>query len=184
MAISAQMSLWGLYQIDATILDGLIVPDGMDDDMFKDNLLLETESLEILYPNTDFLKAAITIWAAERKEVWDKLYATTKLTYNPTENYDRLESGVSTVNATSSGSNETINSAVSFNSNYFSDTTKTGNSGSNNANSTNSFTNRIHGNIGVKTASAMIMEARDEMQFCITQFMIDEFISRFCVGVY
>lgn len=184
MAISAQMSLWGLYQIDATILDGLIVPAGMDGDVFKDNLLLETESLEILYPNTDFLKAAITIWAAERKEVWDKLYATTKLTYNPTENYDRLESGVSTVNATSSGSNETVNANTSFNSDTFKNTGKANSSGSNNANSTNTFSNRIHGNIGVKTASAMITEARDEMQFCITQFMIDDFISRFCVGVY
>lgn len=184
MAISAQMSLWGLYQIDATILDGLIVPAGMDGDMVKDNLLLETESLEILYPNPDFLKAAITIWAAERKEVWDKLYATTQLTYNPIENYDRQEGGISTVNANSSGSNETINSAVSFNSNYFSDTTKTANSGSNNANSTNSFTNRIHGNIGVTTTQQMIEQERMSVQFCMTQFIIDDFISRFCIGVY
>lgn len=184
MPVSAQMSLWGLYQIDNTILDGMILPFGMDDDVVKTNLLLETESMEILYPNTDFLKAAISVWSAERKEVWDKLYATTQLTYNPIENYDRLESGVNSGNANNSGSNTSTNSNTSYDSGQFRDTAKNVSSGSNSSTSTNSFSSRTHGNIGVTTTQQMIEQERKSVQFCMTAFIIDDFISRFCVGVY
>ena len=184
MPISAQVSLWGLYQVDSTILDGLVFPDGMDADNIKQNLLIETESLEILYPNPDFLKAAITLWAAERQDVWTKLYNTTLLTYNPTENYDRTELSSTTGNGSSSVSNTQTSSATAYNSNQFADTAKAVSSGSNTSNSSGTFSSHIHGNIGVKTASAMIIEARDEMQFCMTEYIINDFISRFCVGVY
>lgn len=176
MAISAQMSLWGLNLIDPTILDGLVIPSGMDTDNLKQNLLIETESMEILYPDPVFLKAAITIWAAERKDVWDKLYATTQLVYDPIENYDRQENSTSG----SSGSTTVTNSNTAYNSDTFKDTSKAASSGSNSG----SFTSRIHGNIGVTTTQQMIEQERKSVQFCMTQFIIDDFISRFCVGVY
>ena len=184
MAISAQMSLWGLYQIDPTILDGLIVPTGMDGDNVKSNLLLETESMEILYPSPPFLKAAITVWAKERKDVWDKLYSTTLMTYNPLENYDRIEDSTNTNRGNSSGSNEAVSSATAYDSDSFKETNKSVSGGGSNFQNSGTFSSRVHGNIGVKTASAMLKEARDEMLFCMTEFIINDFISRFCIGVY
>ena len=166
MPISAQMSLWGLYQVDPTILDGLIVPEGMDGENLRDNLLLETESMEILYPNTLFLKMAITVWAAERKEVWDKLYATTVLEYNPIENYDRQEE------------------SESDNSETFKDTGKAVSSGSNTTKGNSKFKSRVHGNIGVTTTQQMIEQERRSVEFCMTEYIINDFIDRFCVGVY
>lgn len=180
MPISAQISLWGLYQIDQTILDGLIVPTGMDGDVVKDNLLLETESLEILYPNTEFLKAAVTVWAAERKSVWDKLYATTVLQYNPIENYDRNEDGES--HGGNSGNTTVINSRTAYNSNDFADASKDYSSGSNSANS--HYKSRVHGNIGVTTSQELIEAERNVSEFCMTEYIINDFIKRFCVGVY
>lgn len=178
------MSLWGLMQIDPTILDGLIVPDGMDDEVVKNNLLLETESMEILYPNAPFLKAAVTVWAAERKEVWDKLYATTQLEYNPIENYDRSEESETTASGGQSGSTTVTSSATSYNSDEFADTGKNFSSGSNTSNSTGKYKSRIHGNIGVTSAQQMITQERNIVQFCMTEYIINDFISRFCVGVY
>lgn len=184
MPISGTMSLWGLYQVDPTILDGLIVPTGMDGDNVKDNLLLETESMEILYPHASFLKMAITVWAAERKEVWDKLYATTVLDYNPIENYDRQEESTSGSSGSSSGSTTTTASATAYNSDDFKDTAKNVTGGSNHNSSTGTYKSRVHGNIGVTTTQQMIEQERNSVQFCMTQFIIDDFISRFCVGVY
>lgn len=184
MPISGTMSLWGLYQIDPTILDGLIVPTGMDGSNVKDNLLLETESMEILYPDPDFLKAAITIWAKERKDVWDKLYATTVLDYNPIENYDRQEESSSSNSGSSSGSTTTTSSATAYNSNSFADTAKNITRGSNANSSNGNYISRVHGNIGVTTTQQMIQQERDSVLFCMTQFIIDDFITRFCVGVY
>ena len=184
MAISAQMSLWGLYQLDPTILDGLIVPTGMDGDNLKDNLLLETESMEILYPSAPFLKAAITVWAAERLDVWNKLYETTQLDYNPIENYDRMEESVSSNSAGSSGSTTGTASATAYNSDTFKDTGKSVTEGSNKTNSSGVYKSRVHGNIGVLTSQRMVEEQRRVVQFCMAQYIIDDFISRFCVGVY
>ena len=178
------MSLWGLYQVDPTLLDGLTVPDGMDDDNVKSNLLLETESMEILYPNTTFLKQAITVWAAERLPIWEKLYATTVLEYNPIENYDRQEDSESTGTGSSSGSTTVTGSATAYNSDTFKDTSKSVSSGSNETESGGTFTSRIHGNIGVTTTQQMIEQERASARFCMTEFIINDFITRFCVGVY
>ena len=184
MPISAQMSLWGLYQVDPTILDGLIVPTGMDGDNVKDNLLLETESMEILYPNTLFLKMAITVWAAERKEVWDKLYATTVLQYNPIENYDRNEEVESSSSADSTGGNTVTGSAMAYNSDQFADVSKSVSSGTNKTSGTGKVKGRVHGNIGVTTTQQMIEQERRSVEFCMTEYIINDFIDRFCVGVY
>ena len=184
MAISATMSLWGLYQVDPTILDGLVVPTGMDGDNVKDNLLLETESMEILYPNTTFLKMAVTVWAAERKDVWDKLYATTVLDYNPIENYDRNEESESSNSGGASGSTTVTSSATSYNSDDFADTGKSVSAGNNASTSSGKYKSRIHGNIGVTTTQQMIEQERKSVEFCMTEYIINDFISRFCVGVY
>lgn len=184
MPISAQMSLWGLMQVDPTILDGLIVPTGMDADNVKDNLLLETESMEILYPSAPFLKAAVTVWAAERKDVWDKLYATTQLTYNPIENYDRMEDSVTSNFGKSSGNSTSTGSATAYNSDTFKDTGKSVSSGTNQSSSSGTFRSRTHGNIGVTTSQQMLQQERDIVQFCMTEYIINDFIQRFCVGVY
>lgn len=184
MPISGTMSLWGLYQVNPTILDGLILPTGMDADNVKDNLLLETESMEILYPNTGFLKMAITVWSKERLDVWTKLYKTTVLDYNPIENYDRMEESKSDSSGSSSGSTTTTASATAYNSDDFADTAKNITGGSNQNVSTGSYKSRVHGNIGTVTTQAMLEAERKTALFCMTQYVIDDFISRFCVGVY
>lgn len=232
MPISAQMTLWGMMEYDPTILDGLTVPTGMDASTVKDNLLMETASMEILYPSVPFLKAAITAWSAERHDVWQKLYDTTQLDYNPIENYDRLEetnraaSGLTNTDSSLSGSttgkSKKANSATSqqtgettatnsntaYNSATFADTARSVSSG-NNQNVSSDVSNdetettssdhqtgrsdsssnelvrsRIHGNIGVTTSQQMIEAQRDVVQFCMTEYIINDFITRFCVGVY
>lgn len=184
MPISAQVSLWGMYQLDTTILDNLALPAGMDFENVRDNLLLETESMEILYPNAPFLKAAITVWSRERLEVWQKLYDTTQLEYNPIENYDRQEDSTSGSTGTSSGTTTTTASATAYNSDQFADTAKNVTGGSNSNSSSGTYKSRVHGNIGVTTTQQMIQQERESVQFCMTQFIIDDFISRFCIGVY
>ena len=260
MPISARMSLWGLYQYDNTILDNLTLPTGMDADNLKQNLLVETAGLSILYPDPDFLKTVIGLWSAERQDVWQKLYNTTVLQYDPIQNYDRTEEteevndgvsvrsneqkrdatsdGVTTRDSdqtrsrsesgntsdvnTSSGTSETVNSNTAYNSNTFTDTAKAESSGSNSSSTSGSssssssenvaengnesmasrasenvnesgnesrsdrrhFKSRVFGNIGVTTSQQMIMSEREVAEFCMTEYVINDFIQRFCVMVY
>ena len=228
MAVSASLSLYGIFQYDDTILDGLNVPTGMDPDTVKNMLLIETAGMSILYPDAPFLKKAIALWSAERSDVWQKLYNTTVLEYDPIENYDRREESseenigneqVQSSQARStdsesrgssqqhrSGENTATAANTAYNSNDFADTSKSTSSGSDdvmdstvssgsgtenvsgsgNKSSTDlrRLSSRIHGNIGVTTTQQMLQSEREVAEFCMVDYIVNDFISRFCVMVY
>ena len=87
----ATMSLLGLYNWDNTILDGLVVPDGVDRVALINNLLRECSELEVLYPQPEAMKFFVSEWAKERISVWNRLEATLHYEYDPISNYDRKE---------------------------------------------------------------------------------------------
>lgn len=89
--MSAIVSLLGLSRINPNILSDLVLPDGLDADLVKDNLLAETAELEVIYPDAVFMQAMIGRWSAKELPIWTRLYKTTLLDYNPIENYDRIE---------------------------------------------------------------------------------------------
>lgn len=89
--MSATVSLLGLKRLNDGILDELVVPDGVDVELVKDNLLAETAELEVIYPDALFMQAMIGRWSAKELPIWERLYKTTLLEYNPIENYDRIE---------------------------------------------------------------------------------------------
>ena len=89
--MSATVSLLGLKRLNDGILDELVVPDGVDVELVKDNLLAETAELEVIYPDAIFMQAMIGRWSAKELPIWERLYKTTLLEYNPIENYDRME---------------------------------------------------------------------------------------------
>lgn len=89
--MSATVSLLGLKRLNEGILGELVVPEGVDIELVKDNLLAETAELEVIYPDAVFMQAMIGRWSAKELPVWDRLYKTTLLEYNPIENYDRME---------------------------------------------------------------------------------------------
>ena len=92
--LRARLDLLGIYQFDNTVLDLLEVPedeDGnelIDKDTLKDNLLMDTAEMEILYPDASFLKLAIGAWSKKQVPIWSELYASTQYEYNPIWNVD------------------------------------------------------------------------------------------------
>ncbi len=89
--MSATISLLGLKRLNDGILGELVVPAGVDVELVKDNLLAETAELEVIYPDAIFMQAMIGRWSAKELPIWERLYKTTLLEYNPIENYDRME---------------------------------------------------------------------------------------------
>ena len=87
----ATLSILGLYQYSPDVFDLLKLPVGVSLDSVRDNILMELAEQELLYPSGAFMKTAIGIWSTKQLPVWEKLYATTKLEYNPIHNYDRTE---------------------------------------------------------------------------------------------
>lgn len=163
MAISATMTIWGLYRYDPTIFDTMTLPTGIEKEDIVEEILLDGGSLEILYPQPDFLKSAIAVWSKHRAPIWAKMLETTEYEYNPIYNYDRYEEVTEgetgenshTAEQTSSGTSGTTNessadntatvSQTGYNSNTFVDTNQQVSNGSNSveSNTESSTTNNI-----------------------------------------
>nr|WP_298060693.1 hypothetical protein [uncultured Blautia sp.] len=63
----------------------------MNKDVLIDSILYEAASLEAYYPDPNFMKFMIGRWSFMNQSIWQKLYDTTVLEYNPIYNYDRTE---------------------------------------------------------------------------------------------
>lgn len=110
----SMLSLLGMYQYDNTILDNLVLPEALENkrSIIKDNLLMESAELEILFPDFSMLKYAIGVWSQKELPVWEELYDTTQYEYNPIWNKDGTFTELETRNLAGTSSNtETRNLA-------------------------------------------------------------------------
>ena len=182
----ARLTLWGIYQYDKTLLDNIVLPDGIDKDNLVSEIMRNSGDLYPYHQVPEYLKRNITFWFSRRLFDFDRMYQSLRMEYSPIENYDRIEdikreykdSGTDTDNTQGSGSNEKGVSAYNedgytnrekdtetHNSNntqtYNSTVTNTG-SGSDKTQTdygkqrTETENTRIHGNIGVTTSQQMI----------------------------
>lgn len=89
--MSSIISLEGLYRYNRELLSGLNVPAGVDKNVVIETICSRTREMELLYPDFRYLQNRITIWSKKNQITWKRLYDTTVLSYNPIENYDRME---------------------------------------------------------------------------------------------
>lgn len=73
MNTNMTLSVLGLYNYDDSIFSTMQLPEGVDRDILTDNILMECAELEVLYPDSDFMKTAINRWSAKEVNVWSKL---------------------------------------------------------------------------------------------------------------
>ena len=88
---SATLTLIGMYNWDDTLFNSLVLPDGIDKDLFIDTLLLKAGEFEVLYPDPDFMKQAIAVWGSKWYRTFSRWLEGTQATWNPIHNYDRFE---------------------------------------------------------------------------------------------
>lgn len=177
----ATMSLLGLYNWNNTILDGLVVPDGVDRDAIINNLLRECAELEVLYPQPDVMKFFVGEWAKERLPVWKRLESTLHYEYDPISNYDRKEEWTDESSGNTEGTSE--NKTAGYNS-AGADVPESMSSAISSASGSNKRTGRAYGNIGVTTTQKMIEEERRVSEFDIDHVIIQEFKKTFCLLIY
>lgn len=94
MSKGATLSVMGLYDADNTLFDMMSFPDGFTTEqknIVKENILIESAELEVLYPNPYVMKTVIGVWSAKEKPYWDRVYRAALEEYNPIENYRRNE---------------------------------------------------------------------------------------------
>ena len=189
-----------------TEVDGEEVAPILSKDAFLDELYAQTAELSVIYPRPDFMRRMIGSWTKTRLPVWNELWKTTQYTYNPIENYDRIEDGTDTFDNTleRTGTDTTTDtpdlliSEGAYDASTSDPTnglTPTSHQGGENVSeleygsthTTSGSTDHdlhVHGNIGTVTTQKMINEQREVVSFNFYDKMIRDFMERFCILVY
>lgn len=166
--LQPRMTLYGMYQYDPTLFDGVILPEGMDKTLMVNQIIRQSGDLFPYYQVPPQVKTAITEWFTRRKDNFAKLWQGFTAEYNPIENYDRQEDSTETPNIThtlsNSGQDASTNEAdvQGYNGTDYVPNSRTKSSGTSSTNGTDTesgtrtYTSRIHGNIGVTTSAQML----------------------------
>lgn len=93
MPLRSEMSLWGLYNYDPSILTAFRIPSELelDRDHFMEALLVDCMDLEVVYPDPNFLRDAIRAWSIAMGHSWVRMKKALYASYEPIENYNRTE---------------------------------------------------------------------------------------------
>ena len=208
----AWVSILTMYNNYPDIFDDMVLPDGVEKEVVINSIVSELAELDLLYSNPVVLKPLISVWSHKEIRIWEKLYNTTTLDYNPIDNYDRTETETTTNERTNTASgtqdSTTTNDLTIASDNahkvagYDSGTLTTAesdigtvdNSGTVTNNITSDSTNNdvdngtrtLHsrGNIGVTTTQKMIEQERKVSEFNIYDYIVKSFKRRFCIMLY
>ena len=88
MAAKAKISILGLYQGNNSIFDDMEIPEEIDAETVKWEILEECAELEILYSDPDFMKESIKYWSRRMLPNWQKIVDALIAEYNPIWNKD------------------------------------------------------------------------------------------------
>ena len=127
----ARITLWGFYQYDKTLLDNIVLPEGIDKDNLISDIMRNSGDLYPYHQVPEYLKRNINYWFARRLFDFERMYESLRVEYSPIENYDRKEnttrnyenSGTdkesttlgSTTTSTNIGSNDNENKVSAYN---------------------------------------------------------------------
>lgn len=195
--LQPRMTLYGMYQYDPTLFDGVTLPEGMDKTLMVNQIIRQSGDLFPYYQVPPQVKLAITEWFTRRKDNFDKLWQGFTAEYNPIENYDRHEESTETPNIThtleNSGEDSSTNEAEvqGYNATDYVPNSRTKSGGKSSTkgkdieSGTREYISRVHGNIGV-TTSAQMLEGELALRkgFDIYVLIAEEFETDNLIQVY
>ena len=181
-----QGGIRALLDWDDTLFDGMVLPEGLDDEdgvvrgLIVDDIILRHGDTPLFIPEPTVMKYYITSWSARMLPVFTRMYAACMAEYDPIENYNRNESttisksysigNTRTLNTSrgTTGTYTTEGSVSAENVTTYSPDTKTvetpntavadtGTIADQGANvGADTISGNIHGNIGVTTSQQML----------------------------
>ena len=86
-----RITLFGFYNYDPTLFDGLQLPTGCDPQILKDTIIMECGDLYTYYQHPGYLKLNIAAWFRRMRPQFQRSFDALAVEYAPNENYDRFE---------------------------------------------------------------------------------------------
>ena len=185
MGVRTKLSLLGLYNWDNTIFDSMKLPEALDKDELVNNLLMELAELTVLYPDSDFMKRAITSWSAIRLHSWNKIADVLYEDYEPFINIKRDEVRTILQERDLKGTGQ-ANTKVNA---WETDTPQEQNSTDTNSTDTGTVktteTFHVEGDSAITDAQDVLQkEIEARLKYDMYRIIIDEFRQRFCLLIY
>lgn len=189
MPTRTTMTIVTLYNYDPTIFDDFSVPPAVLDSNGNvvipaadlqtaiDTILIDNATLELMYPDADFVKYAVKNFSKINANKWKKLWYTENISYDPIANVDAEEKEIIDRDITDV---KNTGSYQGFNSSGFKDVSK--NDGGSKEDVTTTKTR--HGNIGVTSTQQLIESERDVADFSLYKQIAEDFKNAFCCLVY
>ena len=188
-----RITLWGFYQYDKTLFDGIVLPTGID----KENLVAEImKNSGDLYPyhqSSEYLKRNINYWFARRHFDFGRIYEALRMEYSPIENYDRKEnisrdyenSGIdkasttlgSTTTSTNIGTNDNENKVSAYNESDYTNREKDIQSHNSTVTNTGSGTDTTQTEYGLKRKEVEDIRVHGNIGVTTSQQMIESELS-------
>lgn len=190
--MSRYISLQGLYDLDSTIFDKIVLPSGIDKNVFINNLLEQSYEFEVLYPNPMYMKNMLEQYCLMRMPAWQRMYNVLTKEYNALENAQLVEEVTTNTTGKTTGTNNSNSNQINKVTGY--DSVNAVPSGENVDTSNDTYSNdstgksvvksERHGSIGVVTPQSMLQQ---ELQVCkhnVMEFIIDDILQKFTIMLY
>ena len=181
-------SLYGFYEWDKSIFDGVVLPTGMDKDILINVIMDFSGELKPYHQVPSRLKYSITNFFKRRYPQYKRMYDALMIEYEALENYDRIETtrDDNTSKSHSTSISSSNGSVSAFNSTTFEPTNSTSGSGESDANGEGhlTHTSRIHGNIGVTTSAQMLRGELEIRTYDIYKTIAMEFERELLIQIY
>ena len=197
----AKLSIMAMYEYSPWIFDSFNLPASVEQKTLLDLIFSETAELEVLYPQPDIFNRILGSWSKSKLESWNRIEKALSAEYSPIDNYNREETHIDSYNrnlsetgtSKSNSSGTELNKRAAFNSaeqvesdssediseSNIQNSTKLGGSDSRNINI------KAHGNIGITTTQKMITEEiKMRVKYNLYEIICNDFIDKFCLGVY
>ena len=189
----ARVTLWGFYQYDKTLFDGIVLPTGIE----KENLVAEImKNSGDLYPyhqSSEYLKRNINYWFARRLFDFGRIYEALRMEYSPIENYDRKENNIrdyensgtdkasttlgSTTTSTNIGTNDNENKVSAYNESDYTNREKDIQSHNSTVTNTGSGTDTTQTEYGLKRKEVEDIRVHGNIGVTTSQQMIESELS-------
>ena len=190
--MSRYISLQGLYDLDSTIFEKLVLPNGLDKNVFINNLLEQSYEFEVLYPNPMYMKNMLEQYSLMRLPQWQRMYNVMTKEYNALENAQLVEEVTTNTTGTQQGNSNGTRNQINKVTGY--DSVNAVPSGENEDTNNDTYSNNStgksvvkserHGSIGVVTPQSMLMQ---ELQVCkhnVMEYIIDDILQKFTIMLY
>lgn len=89
---TAKATLIGFHKYNENLFSKLVLPEGIEKELFISTLLLKAGEFEVLYADPEFMENAIGVWGSKWFRTFSEWLRGTQSTWNPIHNYDRNES--------------------------------------------------------------------------------------------